>query len=69
MRAAQLRRRPGHLQNFTGLSVGQFEELVKALRGTVNQDREPLRPRQRVVGGGCKAKLALEDQVLLTLIY
>ena len=36
MRAAQLKRQPGHLHNFTGLSVGQFEELVEALRAEVD---------------------------------
>lgn len=69
MRAAQLKRRPGHLHNFTGLSVGQFEELVEALRVDVGSGQSVIRPRQRAVGGGRKAKLGLEDQVVLTLIY
>jgi hypothetical protein len=69
MRAAQLKRRPGHLQNFTGLSVGQFEELVEALRVEVGSGQSVARPRQRAVGGGRKAKLELEDQVVLILMY
>lgn len=69
MRAAQLKRRPGHLQNFTGLSVGQFEELVAALRAEVGSGQAVAKPRRRSVGGGRKAKLGLEDQVVLTLMY
>ncbi len=69
MRAAQLKRRPGHLQNFTGLSVGQFEELVEGLRAEVGRDPGLIKPRRRAVGGGRKAKLSFEDQVVLTLMY
>ena len=68
MRAAQLKKRPGHLQNFTGLSVGQFEALVEALRAEVG-GQGVTRPRRRAVGGGRKAKLGLEDQVVLVLMY
>lgn len=69
MRAAQLKRRPGHLQNFTGLSVGQFEALVAALAAEVGRGQDADRPRQRAVGGGRKAKLGLEDQLEVTLMY
>ncbi len=69
MKAAQLKRRPGHLHNFTGLSVAQFEELVEALRAEVSRDQGLAGPRRRAVGGGRKAKLAFEDQLVLTLIY
>ena len=69
MRAAQLKQRPGHLQNFTGLSVVQFEELVAALGAEVTGGQVVKRPRQRAVGGGRKAKLAFEDQVVLVLMY
>ena len=69
MKAAQLKRRPGHLQNFTGLSVAQFETLVEALKAEVGRDPRLLRPRQRAVGGGRKTKLGLEDQVVLVLMY
>ena len=68
MRAAQLKKRPGHLQNFTGLSVGQFEALVEALRAEVG-GQGVTRPRRRAVGGGRKTKLGLEDQVVVTLMY
>ena len=69
MRAAQLKRRPGHLQNFTGLEVEQFEELVEALRAEVGSGQDVGRPRRRAVGGGRKAKLGLEDQLVVTLMY
>lgn len=69
VRAAQLKRRPGHLHNFTGLSVGQFEALVEALRAEVGNGQDVGRPRRSAVGGGRKAKLGLEDQVALTLMY
>ncbi len=69
MRAAQLKRRPGHLHNFTGLSVAQFEQLVGSLRAEDGRDRELARPRRRAVGGGRKAKLSFENQVVLTPMY
>ena len=69
MRAVQLKRRPRHLHNFTGLSVAQFEELVEVLRAEVSRDQGLAGPRRRAVGGGRKAKLALEDQVVVTLMY
>lgn len=74
MRAAQLKKRPKHFLNFTGLSVEQFEQLVAAVEVAavevaaavkVREDR----PRQRAIGGGRKAKLGLEDQLALMLMY
>lgn len=67
MRAAQLKKRPKHFMNFTGLKVEQFEGLVEAALAAVEVREE--RPRQRAVGGGRKAKLAVEDQLVLTLMY
>ncbi len=69
MRAAQLRKRPRHFKNFTGLSIEQFESLVKAVTAEAVRTHKEVRPRQRAVGGGRKAKLELEDQVVVTLIY
>lgn len=69
MRAAQLKRRPQHLQNFTGLSVAQFEALVATLGSEVTDAQVAKGARQRAVGGGRKAKLTLEDQVVLILMY
>ena len=68
MNVAKLKRRPKHLHNFTGLTVAQFEMLCKAVeQGRLEQWRSG--QRQRAVGGGRKAKLNLEQQVLLALLY
>lgn len=69
MRAAQLRKRPRHFQNFTGLSVEQFERLVGAVREAGVPSTQEDVQRLRAVGGGRKAKLALEDQLVLVLMY
>jgi hypothetical protein len=69
MRAAQLKKRPRHFRNFTGLDVAQFERLAEAVKAAAARDAHAARPRQRAVGGGRKAKLALEDQLLVTLMY
>lgn len=69
MRAAQLKKRPRHFQNFTGLEVEQFETLVEALRMAVAGELQAQSTRQRAVGGGRKAKLELEDQLLVALMY
>ncbi len=69
MRTARLKRQPGHLHNFTGLSVSQFERLVAALAAEVGSGQGIVRPRRRSVGGERKAKLGREDQVVLTLMY
>ncbi len=61
MRAAQLRKRPRHFNNFTGLNVEQFERLVEGVKAAVAQSGEEVAPRQRAVGGGRKAKLEVED--------
>lgn len=68
MNVAKLKRRPKHLHNFTGLTVAQFEMLCEAVeQGRLEQRRSG--QRQRAVGGGRKAKLNLEQQVLLALLY
>lgn len=69
MRAAQLKKRPKHFSNFTGLSVEQFEQLVAAVEVAAAVKVREDRPRQRAIGGGRKAKLGLEDQLALMLMY
>ena len=70
MKARQLRRKPKHMHNFTGLSVEQFDELCRAVRRKSAEARlEAAKPRQRAVGGGRKPHLTLEDQVLVVLMY
>jgi hypothetical protein len=69
MKAAQLKKRPRHFQNFTGLSVEQFERLVGAVEAEAVRSCEEVGARRRAVGGGRKAKLGVEDQLLATLMY
>ena len=69
MRAAQLKKRSRHFANFTGLSVEQFEQLLEAAQAAAALQPREERSRQRAVGGGRKAKLALEEQLLVTLMY
>lgn len=69
MRAAQLKKRPRHFRNFTGLSVEQFEQLVEVASAAATVNLQEDRPRQRAVGGGRKAKLGPEDQLVLVLMY
>lgn len=69
MNVGKLKRRPKHLHNFTGLTVEQFEMLCVAVaeaRAKRDIEREG---RQRAVGGGRKAKLSLERQLLVVLMY
>ena len=74
LRAERLRKRPGHFHNFTGLSVAQFDTLVMAVAAAqseqgANAYTRPMKQRQRAPGGGRWAKLAVEDQVLVLLVY
>lgn len=70
MKARVLKRKGKHLYNFTGLSVEQFEELCEAVEAELAEVKTKSgQPRQRAVGGGRKANLSLEDQVLTVLMY
>lgn len=70
MRVKRLKKRPKHFQNFTGLSIKEFDELVQGIRAELEKEKEkPSRRRQRAVGGGRKPSLELEDQVLVLLMY
>lgn len=70
MRAKQLRKRPKHLHNFTGLEVEQFDALCKAVSEAYQHEQiDSVKPRLRAVGGGRKAQLNIEDQVLVILMY
>ena len=68
----KLQRKSKHFQSFTGITVAQFDEILKALRpvyGDYEQARL-LRPdRKRKIGGGRKFSLSLEDRLLVTLMY
>lgn len=70
MKASHLKRKSKHLHNFTGLSVEQFEQLCEAIKHRLaGQSGSAGRERQRAPGGGRKAALSVEDQVLVVLTY
>ncbi len=70
MKASRLKRKPKHLYNFTGLSVEQFKLLSKAVEVRLAEPKGTQgKLRQRAVGGGRKAELGVEDQVLGVLLY
>lgn len=68
----KLQRKPKHFQAFTGVTVAQFEEILKVLRPVYAEfERERLtRPdRKRKIGGGRNFTLGLEDRLMVTLMY
>ncbi len=74
IRYNNLKQRPNHFVSFTGLSVAEFDKLVKDNRQDWQTQRiERLLKnnpnRKRKIGGGRKFALTtMEDQLLLTLI-
>lgn len=68
MRVSRLKRKPKHFKNFTGLTLTQFDDLLVAVKAQESLGRES-KAKQRAVGGGRKAKLAVEEQLLVTLLY
>ncbi|MCA9839938.1 MAG: transposase family protein [Trueperaceae bacterium] len=70
MKASRLKKKAKHLDNFTGLTEEQFEELVGAVEKELETSKSSVsRARQRAQGGGRKANLGVEDQVLVILLY
>ncbi len=68
----RLSRQGKHFQNFTGMKVEQFQEVLGAVRPVyVKQERARLKKgrKQRKAGGGRKFELELEERLLLTLMY
>ena len=71
-KTALLRRQPGTFRSVCGLSVEKFDEpyaRFQPLWEATRKQRLTKRQRQRAFGGGRRADLPLEDQLLLTLIY
>jgi hypothetical protein len=69
-----LKNNPKTFRAFTGFDVGEFQILLRAFtiawEKYVQQHRLPLEIRQRVYGGGRKARLATyEDKLLFILVY
>ena len=72
MRVHKLRRRPQHFLRFGGLSVEQFDRLLRKLKPMLpdfHQQRLDRPTRQRRVGGGAQFRLSSEDQLLLALCW
>lgn len=72
LRYQSLRRFPIAFIQLTGLSLGEFEDLLKEIqpRYDESQCRRLSRPdRQRAIGGGDRMQLSVADQVLLTLVW
>lgn len=72
MTVKKLRRRPASFLRLSGLSVEQFDEVLGPLKATYasfNCQRLARPHRQRQVGGGRQFQLALEERVLLVLVW
>jgi len=67
-----LQRKPKQYQAFTGVTVAQFAEILRALRpvyAEFEQERLNRLDRKRKIGGGRNFSLALEDRLMVTLMY
>jgi hypothetical protein len=68
----RLRAKPAIFKGFTGVSVSEFEALLTQSTPlwVEREQQRLLRPtRQRALGGGCKPKFGLRDQLLVTLVW
>jgi hypothetical protein len=68
----RLRAKPTIFKTFTGVSVSEFETLLTRstpLWVECEQQRLTRPNRQRALGGGCKPKFGLRDQLLVTLVW
>ena len=64
--------KPTIFKTFTGVSLSEFETLLTRstpLWVECEQQRLTRPNRQRAIGGGCKAKFGLRDQLLVTLVW
>lgn len=71
-KADRLRRNPDTFRRLTGISPEDFDQVLADLRPLYEEaERERLdRPdRERAIGGGRNFKLALEDRLLMLLMY
>ena len=68
----KLQRKPKHFQSFTGVTVEQFSEILKALRpayAELEHERLTRPDRKRKIGGGRTFTLSLEERLMVTLMY
>jgi hypothetical protein len=68
----KLKSKPKQFQAFTGLTLAQFAEILKALRpiyAELDKGRLARPNRKRKLGGGRNFTLTLEDRLMVTLMY
>jgi hypothetical protein len=68
----RLRRRPNTFRHLTGISPEDFDRVLKELRPLykeAEQERLDRPDRERAIGGGRNFELALEDRLLMLLMY
>lgn len=68
----KLKSKPKQFQAFTGLTLAQFVEILKALRpvyAEFEKERLARSNRKRKLGGGRNFTLTLEDRLMVTLMY
>ena len=71
-KADRLRRKPDTFRRLTGITPEDFDQVMEDLRPLYEEaEKERLgRPdRERAIGGGRNFKLALEDRLLMLLMY
>lgn len=69
---ARLRKHPHTFRRLTGITPEKFDEIMQQLKPQYEQWNEARRERpgrKRSVGGGRQFRLALEDKLLLLLLY
>ncbi len=67
-----LARKPSAFKSMTGLTIHEFDELLADLRPQYEAARREERaatPRRRAPGGGAKARYALRERLLMTLVW
>ena len=72
MIVGRLKKNGGLFRRFTGLEIGQFNELLAQLRpiyAANEQERLRKEGRKRKLGGGSQFALSLEDRLLVVLLY
>lgn len=71
-RSAWLTQHPAVFRAMTGISVGEYGQIVQELAvsyAVAEQQRLSRPARRRAIGGGRRFTLSLADQVLLTIIW
>lgn len=67
-----LKAKPAVFKSLTGVTVNEFDELLEKVTPVwvdLEQQRLDRAERQRAVGGGSEYKLALQERLLMTLIW